>query len=67
MNNEVYFLNADKHLSLLQVDTIILGVYNHTCKKFPPKEVCIFLQYLQKSMEDESYFLHAGKQKFSSR
>ena len=26
MNDEVYFWNADKHRSLLQVDTIILGV-----------------------------------------
>ena len=29
MNDEVYFWHADKHWSLLQVDTIILGVCNN--------------------------------------
>ena len=29
VNDEVYLWYADKHWSLLQVDTVILGVYNH--------------------------------------
>ena len=31
VNNEVYFWHADKHLSLLQVDAIILSVYYQAC------------------------------------
>ena len=30
-----YFQHADKHQSLLQVDTIILGVCNQACPKYP--------------------------------
>ena len=40
MNDEVYFWHADKPRSLLQVDTIILGVLNQACEKYP-KYVCI--------------------------
>ena len=50
MNDEVDFWPADKHGSLLQADTIILGVCNQACPKYPKNEVCISLQYLQKSM-----------------
>ena len=35
MNDEVYFWHADKHRSLLQVDTVILGVCNQACPKYP--------------------------------
>ena len=35
MNDEVCFLHADKHQSLVQVDTIILGVCNQACPKYP--------------------------------
>ena len=34
VNDEVYFWHADKHRSLLQADTIILGVCNQACPKF---------------------------------
>ena len=60
MNDEVYILHADKHRNLLQVDTIILGEYNHACPKYP-KQVYISLQYLHKSMGDEVDFLLPDK------
>ena len=33
LNDKVYFWHADKNQSLLQVDTIILGVCNQACLK----------------------------------
>ena len=35
VNDEVFFHNADKHRSLLQVDIIILDVCNQACPKYP--------------------------------
>ena len=35
VNYELYFWPPDKHRSLLQIDTIILGVCNQTCSKIP--------------------------------
>ena len=35
MNDEFCFWHVDKHRSLLQVDTIILVVYNKACPKHP--------------------------------
>ena len=35
VNDELYFRHADKHRSLLQVDTINLGVCNQACPKYP--------------------------------
>ena len=61
MNDEVYFWHVDKHRSLLQVDITILGVSNHSCPKYPQLEVCISLQYFQKSLRDEVDFLPAYK------
>ena len=34
-NDEVYFLHADKHRTLLEVDTIILDFCNQACPKHP--------------------------------
>ena len=34
MNDEVYFWLADKYQSFVQVDAIILGVYNQACPKY---------------------------------
>ena len=59
VNDEVYFWHADKHRSLLQVDTINLSLCNQACPKYPKEKVCISLQYLQKSMENEVDFLPA--------
>ena len=57
-----YFWHADKHQNLLKVDTIILVMYNKTRPKYP-KQVCISLQYFQKSMGYEIDFLPADKHK----
>ena len=35
VNYELCFLHAYKHQSLVQVDTIILGVCNQACPKYP--------------------------------
>ena len=35
VNDVVYFWHADKHWSLLQVDTIILGLCNKAYPKYP--------------------------------
>ena len=51
MNYEVYFWHADKQRSLLQVDTIILGVCNQAYS----------LQYFQKTMRGEVDFLPGDK------
>ena len=59
---EVCFLHADKHWSLLQGDTTILGECNQACPKYP-KWVCIYLQHFHKSMGDEVDFLPADKYK----
>ena len=56
VNHEVYFWHADKYQGLLQVDTIILGVWNQGFTKYQNKEVSVSLQYLQKSMEGEVDF-----------
>ena len=34
MNDEVYFWDADKHRSLLQVDTICLGLHRQACPEY---------------------------------
>ena len=56
VNDEVYFWQADKHRSLLEVDTSILGL----CQKYPKNtqstqnsKFAISLQYLQKEVNDE--------------
>ena len=50
MNDEVCFWHEYKNQSLLQVDTIIIGICNQAYPKYPQK-VCISLEYLQKSLE----------------
>ena len=55
-------MHADKHRSLLQGDTINLGECNQAFPNYP-KQVCISLQYLHKSMRDEVEFLPADKHK----
>ena len=39
MEDEVYFLTADKQKSFLQVDSIIFGVHSHACPKYPKQQV----------------------------
>ena len=50
MNDEVCFWHEYKNQSLLQVDTIIIGICNQAYPKYTQK-VCISLEYLQKSLE----------------
>ena len=59
---EIDFLPADKHQSLFQIGTIILGV----CVSRQPlitqnNKFAISLQYLQKEVSAEVNFLHADK------
>ena len=62
VNDDLFFWHPDKHQSLLQVNTITLGVCNQAGRKYP-KQACISLQYFQKNMEDEVDFLLADKNK----
>ena len=55
-------MHADKHRSLLQGDTVNLGECNQAFPYYP-KQVCISLQYLHKSMRDEVELLPADKHK----
>ena len=57
MKDEVYFWHADKHGSLLQVDTTIF----EACPNYPKQQVAISLQYLKKVVSDEVDFLHVDK------
>ena len=49
VNDEVHFWHANKHRSLLQADTIHLGMCNQVCPTYPKQEVFLSLQYRQKS------------------
>ena len=62
VNGKVYLWLSDKYWSLLQVNTIILAVYNQVCPKYP-RYVFLSLKNFQKSMEDEVDFLPADKHK----
>ena len=64
VNNEGHLRQADKQQTFLPLDTIILGVCNQAYPKYLKQEVCISLEYCQKSMWDEVDFLSANKQKF---
>ena len=55
-NSDVYFWHADKHQTILQVQTNILGVHSQVCIENPNKPVSISLPYLHKSMGDEFFF-----------
>ena len=48
VNDEVDFLHADKHKSLIQIDTMILmGMVKHS-QSFQNTKCAMFLQYLKK-------------------
>ena len=49
MSEEVGFLFADKHQSLLQVDAILFNRFSQTCPKYPGKFV-ISLWYVKKEI-----------------
>ena len=56
MNDEVNFWHADKHRSLLQVDSIILVVCNQACQKYPKQQFTLSLQNLKENIKDEGDF-----------
>ena len=61
LSDEVDFLHADKHESLLQIDSMILiGMVNHS-QNSQNSKFAISLQYLTKEVKDEVDFLYADK------
>ena len=56
MSDEVDFLHADEHESLLQIDTMILiGIVKHS-QSFQNSKFTISLEYLKKEVRDEVDF-----------
>ena len=61
MSDEVDFLLADKHESLLQIDSMILmGMVKHS-QSSQNSEFAMSLQYLKKEVKDEVDFSPADK------
>ena len=61
LSDEVDFLHADKHESLLQIDSMILmGMVKHS-QSSQNSKFAMSLQYLKKEVKDEVEFLHADK------
>ena len=61
LSDEVGFLHADKHESLLQIDSMILmGMVKHS-QSSQNSEFAMSLQYLKKEVKDEVDFLHVDK------
>ena len=61
LSDEVGFLHADKHESLLQIDSMILkGMVKHS-QSSQNSKFAMSLQYLKKEVKDEIDFLHAEK------
>ena len=61
LNDEVDFLHADKHESLLQIDNMILmGIVKHSQSSQNSRFV-MSLQNLKKEVKDEVDFLHVDK------
>ena len=61
MSDEVDFLHADKHESLLQIDTMILmGIVRHS-QSSQNNKFTMSLQYLKKEVRDEVDFWHVDK------
>ena len=59
VSDEVDFLHADKHESLLQIDTMILmGIVKHS-QSSQNSKFAMSLQYLKKEVKAEVDFLHA--------
>ena len=56
MSDKVDFLHADKHESLLQIDTLILmGMIKHS-QSCQNSKIIMSLQYLNKKVGDEVSF-----------
>ena len=65
LSDEVDFLHADKHESLLQIDSMILmGMVKHS-QSSQNSKVAMFLWYLKKEVKDEVDFLRGDKHQSS--
>ena len=61
VSDEVDILHADKHESLIQIDTMVLmGMAKHS-QSSQNSKFAMSLQYLKKEVRDEVDFLHADK------
>ena len=58
---KLIFWHADKHESLLQVDSKILMGMAEYSQSPQNSNFAMSLQYLKKEVKDEVYFLHADK------
>ena len=58
VSNEVFYLRADKHESLLQIDRILIlmGMVRH-CRNSQNSKFAMSLQYLKKEVRDKVDFL----------
>ena len=61
MSDEVDFLHAGKHKSLLQIDTMTLIVIVKHSQSSQNSKFTMSLQYLKKEVRDEADFLHVDK------
>ena len=61
VSDAVDFLHADKHESLLQIDTMILMEMVKYSQSSQNSKFAMSLQYLKKEIRDEVDFLHADK------
>ena len=61
MSDEVDFLHADNHESLLQIDRMILMGMVKYSQSLQNSKFAMSLQYLKKEVKDEVDFLHADK------
>ena len=61
MRDEVVLFYADNHESFLNNDTIILGLSNQACPKYPNDNFPISFQYLKENRKNEVDFLLADK------
>ena len=61
VSDAVDLLHADKHESLLQIDTIILMEMVKYSRSSQNSKFSVSLQYLKKEVTDEVDFLHADK------
>ena len=64
VSSEVNVLPADKHGSLLQIDTMtLMGLLKHS-QSSQNRKFAMPLQYLKNEVRDEVGFLHADKHQF---
>ena len=65
VGDAVDLLHADKHESLLQIDTMILMKMVKYSQSSQNSKFAVSLQYLKKEVTDEVDFLHADKHQSS--